>query len=97
MTEPAGIGAAVLIRAIEPITNITERTTGPGLLCKSMMIDKTHNGADLLSDNLFITNAGFTQPMDIIATPRIGVHYAQEWAHKLLRFYIQGNAFVSQT
>jgi DNA-3-methyladenine glycosylase len=47
VTEPEGIGAAVLIRAVEPIANITERTAGPGLLCKSMMIDKTINGIDL--------------------------------------------------
>lgn len=96
VTEPAGIGAAVLIRAIEPIANITERTSGPGLLCKAMMIDKTLNGVSLLSQNLFITNAKASQPIDIVAAPRIGVHYAKEWAHKLLRFYIQGNAFVSQ-
>ena len=96
VTEPAGIGAAVLIRAIEPIANITERTAGPGLLCKSMMIDKALNGSDLLSESLFITNGQCEQFMHIVEAPRIGVHYAKEWAHKLLRFYIQGNAFVSQ-
>jgi|SRR5580704_11690109 DNA-3-methyladenine glycosylase len=97
VTEAVGIGAAVLIRAIEPVTNITERTSGPGLLCKSMMIDKALNGSDLLSESLFITNAKSAQPMHIVSAPRIGVHYAKEWAHKLLRFYIQGNAFVSQS
>ncbi len=96
VTEPAGIGTAVLIRAIEPIANITERTQGPGLLCKSMMIDKTLNGADLLSENLFITNTQYEQPIHIVEAPRIGVHYAKEWAHKPLRFYIQGNTFVSR-
>jgi len=96
VTEPAGIGAAVLIRALEPIANLTERTTGPGLLCKSMGIDKTLNGADLVSETLFITKVKAAQPPHIVAAPRIGVHYAKEWAHKLLRFYIQGNAYVSQ-
>ncbi len=97
VTEPAGIGAAVLIRAIEPIANITERTQGPGLLCKSMMINKAHNGCDLLSENLFITIAPhYEKPMHIVEAPRIGVHYAKEWTHKLLRFYVQGNAFVSK-
>jgi DNA-3-methyladenine glycosylase len=89
VTEPAGIGAAVLIRAIEPIANITDRTSGPGLLCKSMMIDKAHNGSDLLSENLFITKVKSTEPINIVAAPRIGVHYAKEWANKFLRFYIQ--------
>lgn len=96
VTEPAGIGAAVLIRAIEPIANITGRTQGPGLLCKAMAIDKQLNGSDLLSENLFITNTQYEQPMHIVKAPRIGVHYAKEWAHKLLRFYIKGNAFVSK-
>lgn len=96
VTEPAGIGAAILIRAIEPIRNITERTAGPGLLCKSMHIDKTLHGADLLSDNIFIAEATSPEPINVVAAPRIGVHYAKEWAHKLLRFYIKGNSFVSR-
>ena len=31
VTESAGIGSAVLIRALEPVANITERTCGPGV------------------------------------------------------------------
>jgi DNA-3-methyladenine glycosylase len=96
VTEPAGMGAAVLIRAIEPVANILGRTKGPGLLCQSMMIDKHLNGTDLLSETLFITSDYYEQPLHIIETPRIGVHYAKEWANKLLRFHIQGNAFVSK-
>lgn len=96
VTEPEGIGSAVLIRALEPIQNITGKTQGPGLLCRSMLIDKTLNGCDLLSDHLFITNSYYEKPDKIIATPRIGVHYAKEWVHKPLRFYIQGNPFISR-
>ena len=96
VTESAGIGAAVLIRAVEPIANISDRACGPGLLCKAMMIDKQCNEHDLLSDNLFIADAGDELSAKIIETPRIGVHYAKEWANKPLRFYIQGNAFVSK-
>lgn len=96
VTEETGIGSAVLIRAIEPVANITGRTQGPGLLCKSMLINKTHNGADLLGKNLFITDAEYEKPTRITEAPRIGVQYAKEWADKLLRFYIQGNAFVSK-
>jgi len=96
VTESVGIGAAVLIRAIEPIANITERTQGPGLLCKAMMINRCFNAHDLLSDELFITDADYEAPEHIIATPRIGVHYAKEWAIKPLRFYIHGNGFVSR-
>lgn len=96
VTESSGIGTAVLIRAIEPILNITERTQGPGLLCRAMMLDKKHNAHDLLSDNLFIAKADNQKKTSIIEAPRIGVHYAKEWADKPLRFYIKGNAFVSR-
>lgn len=95
VTEEDGVGAAVLIRALEPVANISERTSGPGLLCKAMMIDRDHNAHDLLSDTLFITNENY-QPSPISAGPRIGVSYAKEWADKPLRFYLQGNPFVSK-
>lgn len=97
VTESVGIGAAVLIRAIEPIANVQERTQGPGLLCQSMSIDRQLNGQDLLSNKLFITDLEYKKPEYIVETPRIGVAYAKEWADKLLRFYIQGNSFVSRS
>lgn len=96
VTEAAGIGAAVLIRAIEPIANIQGRTQGPGLLSKAMGINTNLNGHDLLSDNLFITSDEYEPPECIIETSRIGVHYAKEWSYKLLRFYIKGNSFISR-
>lgn len=96
VTEPAGNGSAVLIRALEPLEHLTARTTGPGLLCNAMGIDKTLNGADLLGDQLYIVEGPMDAPKIVEAT-RVGVHYAKEWAHKLLRFYIQGNAFVSRS
>jgi DNA-3-methyladenine glycosylase len=96
VTEAVGVGAAVLIRAVEPKLNITERSSGPGLLCKAMKIDRHLNAHDLLSDDLFITEEEAEAPDQIIEAPRIGVHYAKEWAVKPLRFYIQGNPFVSK-
>jgi DNA-3-methyladenine glycosylase len=96
VTEQEGIGAAVLLRAIEPIQNITERTQGPGLLTQAMHIDKSLNGYDLLSDHFFIARPSIQEPISIVEKPRIGVHYAQHWAHELLRFYIKGNVFVSK-
>lgn len=96
VTEPVGVGAAVLIRAIEPILNIRDRASGPGLLCKAMNIDRKLNAQDLLSDNLFITEEDTQAPHQIVEAPRIGVHYAKEWAVKPLRFYIQGNPFISK-
>ena len=95
VTEPEGIGTAVLIRALEPIANITLNTKGPGLLCKAMQITKAQNGLDLVSNNLFVQNDGY-EVEHIVAKPRIGVAYAKDWAQRPLRFYIRDNPFVSK-
>jgi len=97
VTEPEGRGAAVLLRALEPVGELG-RACGPGLLCRAMGIDRRHDGHDLLSDSLYIEDPGHdgdAKPK-IVRRPRIGVDYAGEWAHKLLRFYIAGNAHVSR-
>jgi len=95
VTEPDGHASAVLIRALEPVQNISGRTSGPGLLCKALGIDLRRNGADLLGDRLHIVDPG---PADfrIVKRPRIGVDYAGAWARRLLRFYVGGNAHVSR-
>lgn len=96
VTEAEGNGAAVLLRAIEPIENVTGRTCGPGLLCKALGIDKRHNAHDLISERLFVAEPPSAEPFSIVARPRIGVDYAGAWAKRRLRFYIRGNAFVSR-
>jgi DNA-3-methyladenine glycosylase len=97
VTQPAGQGSAVLLRALEPVAGIDGRTQGPGLLCRAMDIDLRLNGCDLLGDDLFL--AAGAEPQEriaIVRRPRIGVDYAGDWARRLLRFYIRGNAFVSR-
>ena len=96
VTEAEGHASAVLIRAIEPIDNIELKTTGPGLLCKAMQIDKSLNAHDLLSEDFYVASPRQLDKFTIVKRPRIGVHYAGEWAHKLLRFYIKDNPFVSK-
>lgn len=97
VTEPEGTGTAVLLRALEPVANISDNTRGPGRLCKAMGIDLSFYGHDFCSDTLFIARApGEPQDITIIERPRIGVDYAGEWASKLLRFYIEGNPYVSK-
>lgn len=96
VTEPAGTGTAVLLRALEPVANLTRAAHGPGRLCKAMGIDLSHYGHDLLSPDLHICAPRTAQPFEIVAAPRVGVDYAGEWAHKLLRFYIKGNPCVSR-
>jgi DNA-3-methyladenine glycosylase len=95
VTEPEGHGAAVLLRALEPVYGIESRTNGPGLLCRAMGIDRRRNGCDLCGDVLFIAEADI-EPFAVMRRPRIGVDYAGEWVKRPLRFYIRGNPHVSR-
>lgn len=96
VTEREGHGAAVLLRAIEPIKNISERTNGPGLLSRAMQIDRRLNNHDLCSDDFFIADASDSKPFKTVKRPRVGVDYAGNWAKRHLRFYIKDNPFVSR-
>jgi len=96
VTECTGRGAAVLLRALEPVRNIRGRTSGPGLLCRAMGIDKRLNAHDLLSDNFHLAAVPEVESFVIIKRPRIGVAYAGSWAERRLRFYIRGNPFISR-
>jgi len=96
VTEPEGNGAAVLLRALEPVSSLASRTNGPGLLCRAMGIDRRLNGHDLLSEDFFIADPGADDEMRILKGPRIGVEYAKHWAKRHLRFYLKGNPFVSR-
>lgn len=96
VTEKDGHASAVLLRALEPIKNITDRTQGPGLLCIAMNIDKRLHGHDLESDDFFIVEPDEKERITIVKRPRIGVDYAKHWARRLLRFYIKGNCYVSK-
>jgi DNA-3-methyladenine glycosylase len=96
VTESEGHGSAVLLRALEPIQNVTQKTQGPGLLCNAMEIDKRLHGHDLLSKNFYIAAPCEQESFKMIKKSRIGVDYAKHWAGRLLRFYIKGNPFISK-
>ena len=96
VTEREGHASAVLLRAVEPVENLTGRTQGPGLLCRALKIDRRLNAHDLLSDDFFIAEPEVAEKFSIVKRPRIGVDYAKHWAKRHLRFYIKGNAFVSR-
>ena len=95
VTQAEGQASAVLLRAVEPVQNVTGRTQGPGLLCRAMEIDGRLNGHDLLSRDFYIADDG-AEVSSIVKRPRIGVDYAGHWARRLLRFYIRGNPYVSR-
>lgn len=96
VTEPEGNGSAVLIRALEPMANVPGNTKGPGLLCKAMSITRVLDAHDLMSEDFYIAESASEDRIGIVKRPRIGVDYAGDWAHELLRFYIEGNAYISR-
>lgn len=104
VSAPEGVGEAVLIRALEPVEGIhlmrlrrgrermAELCGGPARLVQAMGITRHHNGADLTNGTLFICR-GKTLREKIVATTRIGI---KEGAELPLRFYIEGNPYISR-
>lgn len=96
VTEPAGQGSAVLLRALEPLWQVEGNTRGPGLLCRAMGITREQNGLDLTTGSLYLAAPVDKPAFSMRASPRIGVDYAGEWASRPLRFTIQDNPFISR-
>ena len=103
VTEPPGIGAAVLIRAAEPVEGLAFMRarrpgvpdegllSGPGNLCRAMAISLEDDGVDLRSGDLRI-EAGASAPIDLARGPRIGISVAIAWP---LRYFDAASASVS--
>ena len=96
VTEGVGRACAILLRALEPLEGLSEKTRGPGLLCRAMEIDRSLNGHDLLDETFFVANDSTFMGGEIIARPRIGVGYAEEWTDRPLRFYLSESHFISK-
>jgi DNA-3-methyladenine glycosylase len=104
VTQKKGYPAAVLIRALEPVDGISvmkrrrgrqrlkDLTSGPAKLCQALGVDRRLNGADLLSDTIFVEDRGEV-PGRIARSSRIGVN---EGKKKKWRFYLDSNQFVSR-
>ena len=96
VTEPEGSPCAVLIRALEPLGDLPGAVSGPGRLCRTLSVDRSLTGHDLSQSPLTLLNIPSLPALSPIAlSPRIGVGYAGEWADKPLRFFIDGNPWVS--
>jgi DNA-3-methyladenine glycosylase len=104
-SEIHGLGAGVLIRALEPLEGISwmerhrgvsrllDLTRGPGRLSAALKIDKRFDGVDLCSGISPVwLGAAKQRPGVIGISTRIGITRA---AHRRLRFYERGNPFVS--
>jgi DNA-3-methyladenine glycosylase len=96
VTGREGVPHAVLLRALEPLDGLNERTCGPGLLCRALGIDRSLNGADLRGAVLWLESADPKAPPARIArTTRIGVDYAGDWARRPWRFFDRDSPWVS--
>jgi DNA-3-methyladenine glycosylase len=104
-SERAGVGAGVLLRAIEPLDGIelmagtrptkewAEIGRGPGRLTKAIQVDLRHNGLDLCSASSSLWLAVTTRKTAAIGkSVRIGLTHG---ADHLLRFYERGNKYIS--
>ena len=78
---------------------IAKPANGPGKLCRFLKIDKKINGTSAVSKNakLYLEDREIRIPKNkIVKAKRVGVDYAGKWKNKPLRFYIEGNKFVSK-
>jgi DNA-3-methyladenine glycosylase len=104
-SESDGVGAGVLIRAIDPVEGIeimernrgvsrqTDLTRGPGRLAQAMRINKSHDGLDLCSsESLLWLGTPVLRGGKIGVTTRIGL---SREAHREYRFFERDNPFVS--
>jgi DNA-3-methyladenine glycosylase len=103
-SEAAGIGAGVLIRALEPLEGIPimrlnrgfpgvrDLTRGPGRLAKALGIDRWADGLDLCQEGPLWLAHGDGDSGEIGQGVRIGL---SKDADRPLRFYLRGSRFVS--
>ena len=96
VTREIDVPQAVLLRALEPVENLPDKSWGPGLLCRAMNIDRTLNAADLCGSKLWIERPpDLKRRVRVTRATRIGVDYSGEWAKRLWRFYDRDSPFVS--
>src|SRR5688572_6807093 len=95
VTREAGVPHAVLLRALEPVDGLTDKTWGPGLLCRAMNIDRGLNGTDLTGPRLWLERPAVARPVRVARATRIGVDYSGDWAERPWRFFDRDSPYVS--
>ena len=103
-SETPGIGAGVLIRALEPVEGVSimrlnrgverlrDLARGPGRLTAALRIDRSLDGLDLCREGPLWLGRDDHEPGEIGRSIRIGI---TRDANRLLRFYLRGSPFVS--
>jgi DNA-3-methyladenine glycosylase len=114
VTESEGMPAAVLLRALQPCAGTAtmrslrtvrgvvrkerDLTAGPARLTAALAIDKTFNGANLMtSDTIWLETGETYADTQVARGPRIGIGYAAEQDRLApWRFWVSNNRFVSK-
>jgi DNA-3-methyladenine glycosylase len=103
-SERPGIGAGVLIRALEPlegvpimrlnrgIERLRDLARGPGRLTAALRVDRRLDGIDLCQEGPLWLGRGDRETGEIGQSIRIGI---SRDANRLLRFYLRDSPFVS--
>jgi DNA-3-methyladenine glycosylase len=98
-----GVGAAVLLRALEPtaglelmrarrgVADVRLLAAGPGRLTQALGITAVHDGLDLREPPFALTPP--LGPVAVLASPRIGITRATD---RLWRYSLAGSSFVSR-
>jgi DNA-3-methyladenine glycosylase len=102
--ERAGIGAGILLRALEPLEGgdlmrrrrgrapLVDLARGPGRLATAMRIDRRYDGVDLCAPGPLWLGRIAQSIGEIGVSVRIGI---TKEIHRPLRFYERGNPHVS--
>ncbi|MDZ4865290.1 MAG: DNA-3-methyladenine glycosylase [Gemmatimonadota bacterium] len=105
VTGPPGHGAAVLLRAVEPLTGTlhmrrrrgveTDRllASGPGRLSVAFGITQAENGSPMQSSAVVVEPAEAVPDAQVLETPRVGISRA---ADLRLRFVIRRSPWLSR-
>jgi DNA-3-methyladenine glycosylase len=106
---PGGKPEAVLIRALAIDDGVelararrgdrppgTRLASGPGNVGQALGVDRSLNGADLLTGPVHVEPRAGPMP-PILSGPRIGVAYAGPWAARPMRFWIADDPHVSRS
>ena len=110
VSGPENTAHAILIRAVEPIYGSDQMktrrklehdiniTNGPGKLCQALGISTQLDGIDITNDSssIWIAEGSEVSKEEIIASPRVGIAYAQECALWDWRFRVKSNAWTSK-
>ena len=104
--EPEGVGAAVLIRALEPLEGldamcarrgldrVEDLCSGPGKLSQALDVELEHNGSDLSEGPVRIEPAAASwEAVEPVLGPRIGITKAADLPWRLSA---PGSRYVSR-